>query len=364
MSAEEQERLQNEGLDEFGNEWVVAKAPPRKRTLEDTIALWWSALGSTVLISAAPFFILFFVDLDGGEEYESKLKVLLAFAAGGLLGDAFLHLMPHSIDTDSSENHGHSHDHGHSHGGDDGHGHSHNPAYINCNLWVLAGMLTFLVIEKWARVMGVGHSHGGHGHSHEKSDEKTNEKSDKESEKSDDESENSEKSENSKKSDTKSEETVDSLLPKMDVAGYLNLAADFSHNFTDGLAIGASYLAGNTVGLITTFTILIHEVPHEIGDFAILIKSGCPRMTAIFLQSTTAIGAMIGCCIGLSMESIGKDAINAILPFTAGGFIYIACVTVLPELLASKGDSWKQVAMEFLALFAGIGMMVLIGFIE
>ena len=150
----------------------------------------------------------------------------------------------------------------------------------------------------------------------------------------------------------------------MEIAGYLNLAADFSHNFTDGMAIGASYLAGNTVGMITTFTILIHEVPHEIGDFAILIKSGCPRMTAIYLQSSTAIGAMIGCCIGLSMESIGKDAINAILPFTAGGFVYIACVTVLPELLKSKGDSLKQVLMEFAALFAGIGMMVLIGFIE
>ena len=80
--------------------------------------------------------------------------------------------------------------------------------------------------------------------------------------------------------------------------------------------------------------------------------------------STTAIGAMIGCCIGLSMEAIGKEAINAILPFTAGGFIYIACVTVLPELLSSKGDSMKQVALEFSALFSGIGMMVIIGKFE
>ncbi len=61
------------------------------------------------------------------------------------------------------------------------------------------------------------------------------------------------------------------------MAGYLNLAADFTHNFTDGLAIGASYLAGRNVGLVTTFTILLHEVPHEIGDFAILIQSGCSK---------------------------------------------------------------------------------------
>lgn len=61
------------------------------------------------------------------------------------------------------------------------------------------------------------------------------------------------------------------------MSGYLNLAADFTHNLTDGLAIGASYLAGKNIGVITTITILLHEVPHEIGDFAILIQSGCSR---------------------------------------------------------------------------------------
>ena len=66
------------------------------------------------------------------------------------------------------------------------------------------------------------------------------------------------------------------------VAGYLNLAADFTHNFTDGLAIGASYLAGRNVGIITTVTILLHEVPHEVGDFAILVQSGCSKKKVLF----------------------------------------------------------------------------------
>lgn len=61
------------------------------------------------------------------------------------------------------------------------------------------------------------------------------------------------------------------------VSGYLNLAADFTHNFTDGLAIGASFLVGPAVGAVTTLTILLHEVPHEIGDFAILVQSGCTK---------------------------------------------------------------------------------------
>ena len=69
------------------------------------------------------------------------------------------------------------------------------------------------------------------------------------------------------------------------MAGYLNLAADFTHNFTDGLAIGASYLAGHNIGIITTITILLHEVPHEIGDFAILVKSGCSKRKVICVVS-------------------------------------------------------------------------------
>lgn len=59
-----------------------------------------------------------------------------------------------------------------------------------------------------------------------------------------------------------------------EAAAFLNMVADFVHNFTDGLAIGASFLAGTTVGIVTMITVLVHEIPHEIGDFAILIQSG------------------------------------------------------------------------------------------
>merc|ERR1712107_564204 len=83
------------------------------------------------------------------------------------------------------------------------------------------------------------------------------------------------------------------------VAGFLNLAADCFHNFTDGLAIGASFLAGDSIGMITTLSILFHEIPHEIGDFAILIQSGVPRGKAIALQLLTAVGAITGCAVSL-----------------------------------------------------------------
>lgn len=68
-------------------------------------------------------------------------------------------------------------------------------------------------------------------------------------------------------------------VPKqsLSVAGWLNVVADFTHNFTDGLAIGAAYLAGQNIGIVTTITVLLHEVPHEIGDYAILIQEGSSK---------------------------------------------------------------------------------------
>ena len=99
----------------------------------------------------------------------------------------------------------------------------------------------------------------------------------------------------------------------LDIAGRhirVVLAADMFHNFTDGLAVGASYLAGDSIGLITTITILFHEIPHEIGDFAILIQSGVPRGKAIALQALTAIGAVTGCALSLLLGKICRKSVR------------------------------------------------------
>lgn len=303
--------------------------------------IWLHSIASTLLISAAPFFILYLVPLDNTESMQPRLKILLAFASGGLLGDAFLHLIPHSV---APHTHGsHSHAHSHSGHGEEEHNHGHD---MWVGLWVLSGIITFLSVEKFVRLLKIGHDHG---HSHggetkEPEKKELNKKKDKTSEKAAPKS--------AKKEEPK---------PKMEVAGYLNLAADFTHNFTDGLAIGASYLAGNSVGIVTTITILLHEVPHEIGDFAILIKSGCSKKKAMMLQLTTAVGAVAGNVLALLGTS--EDTSPWILPFTAGGFIYIATVSVIPELLENS-TKLVQSLKEILALLVGVGMMVLITILE
>ncbi|KAK6018876.1 zinc transporter SLC39A7 domain protein, partial [Ostertagia ostertagi] len=87
------------------------------------------------------------------------LKVLLAFGSGGLLGDAFLHLIPHAV-PHSSGSHAHSHSHSHQEGG-----HSHEPHDMSVGGWVLAGIIAFLLVEKLVRIIRGEDSHG-HGHSH------------------------------------------------------------------------------------------------------------------------------------------------------------------------------------------------------
>jgi zinc transporter 7 len=139
------------------------------------------------------------------------------------------------------------------------------------------------------------------------------------------------------------------------------LIADFLHNFTDGLAIGASFLSGTKLGLSTTFAIFLHEIPHEIGDYAILRQSGFSKTKAIWLQCVTAIGAVSGTVISLLIGSFDGRANAWILPFTAGGFIYIATVHLIPQL---KNSNFKQTVVELIFFVIGVGIMYMMSWLE
>uniref|UniRef100_A0A1I7X499 Zinc transporter n=1 Tax=Heterorhabditis bacteriophora TaxID=37862 RepID=A0A1I7X499_HETBA len=325
--------------------------------------LWVHAIGATLIISAAPFFILFFIPIQANtDESGPLLKVLLAFGSGGLLGDAFLHLIPHaSPNSEGSHSHSHSHEIGHSHG----------PHDMSVGGWVLTGIIAFLTVEKIVRILRGGDEHeNGHGHSHSVKIKQLDRDSDKIVGKSEDEK-------------IKTEGSVEHIREGIKVAAYLNLVADFAHNFTDGLAIGASFIAGTAVGFgqclnnmhilvfvkisFTTITVLVHEVPHEIGDFAILIQSGYSKRRAMVTQLVTAVGALSGCILSLwaSDASALADAASSswVLPFTgpvftiSGGFIYIATVSVIPDLLENS-STWQSIK-EIFALLLGIFLIIL-----
>ncbi|XP_056396352.1 zinc transporter SLC39A7 isoform X2 [Hyla sarda] len=362
----------HDDFQEFKNRWTMGDAPPQgaeeervkreavkdslppppydSREKMDPVTLWTYAISATLLISAAPFFILFLIPVQSNSsQHQSLLKLLLSFASGGLLGDAFLHLIPHAL-----EPHSHHQPEGDAHG--HGHSHDHSHTHMMCvGLWVLAGIIAFLVVEKFVRHLK-GEAGHGHSHDHESKQSSVKEKDDKQDGKEGVRQRNKETNAKSGKSGKEKHRT------DMTVSGYLNLAADFTHNFTDGLAIGASFLVSSNVGIVTTITILLHEVPHEIGDFAILVQSGCTKKKAMMLQLSTALGALAGTACSLLAEGIGEAATLWILPFTAGGFIYIATVSVIPELL--KDSRPRQSIMETFGLLLGVAMMVLIAHFE
>ena len=309
------------------------------------------AYASTVLISIAPFMVLFLFPMDNTGRYRNRLRLALSFASGGLLGDAFLHLIPHSMSEHHHSDHGHHHDdhtehHDHDHSHHDHHNEHHSHHHqTKVGLYIIAGIIIFFIIEKFVHlVKGSDHHH----HHQQQPQQQLQSQS----------SSNKKKNKAKPVVESKHSDSLDSSKGRHLVSGILNLIADFLHNFTDGLAIGATFAAGHgpQMGIITAVTILLHEIPHEIGDYAILIQSGYRRRSAILLQLVTAVGALMGTAVGLHYGTL-EHATQFILPITAGGFIYIATVSVIPELLETKASSHGQSITEISALLVGVAMM-------
>ncbi len=141
----------------------------------------------------------------------------------------------------------------------------------------------------------------------------------------------------------------------------INLVGDGIHNFLDGLIIAGSYLASIPAGIATTVAVILHEVPQEIGDFGVLIYSGMSKAKALFFNFLSALLAVVGAIIGLILSSSSETFAQLILPFAAGGFIYIAGSDLIPEL--HKKCSPKDSFWHFIALILGIGLMVVLKFL-
>lgn len=135
----------------------------------------------------------------------------------------------------------------------------------------------------------------------------------------------------------------------------MNLIGDSVHNFIDGLIIGGSYLVSLPIGLATTLAVILHEIPQEIGDFGILLHGGYTRRRALFLNFVTALTALVGVIIALIANQFIPHLTSFLVPFTAGGFVYIAGSDLLPEL--HKETNSKKSFFQLLALLAGIGIM-------
>ncbi|PIY96773.1 MAG: ZIP family metal transporter [Candidatus Kerfeldbacteria bacterium CG_4_10_14_0_8_um_filter_42_10] len=141
-----------------------------------------------------------------------------------------------------------------------------------------------------------------------------------------------------------------------------NIIGDGAHNFIDGMIIAGSYLVSFPLGLATTVAVILHEIPQEIGDFGILLHAGFSRKKALFFNYLSAFTAVIGAVLTLMIGNSITKSNEFLIPFTIGGFIYIATADLIPELV--KENKLGRSILQLLSLLAGIGIMALLLLIE
>lgn len=143
--------------------------------------------------------------------------------------------------------------------------------------------------------------------------------------------------------------------------GYMNLFGDTIHNFIDGLVIASTFLIDVKLGIATSFAIALHEIPQEIGDFGVLLYSGFSRRKALISNFLVAITAVLGGVTGYFLSFQIENMTSYLLPFAAGGFIYIAASDLMPEI--RKETSLRKSMLSFGVFLVGILIMFLVKFI-
>ena len=144
---------------------------------------------------------------------------------------------------------------------------------------------------------------------------------------------------------------------------YMNLFGDAVHNFIDGLMIGGSYLASLSLGVATTLAVVFHEIPQEIGDFGVLMYGGFNKSRAIFFNFSTALTAVFGAIVALSLGFLIQDFIPFMIPFAAGNFIYIAGSDLIPELRKDEPGFPKSI-LQLVSFVLGVIILLFLVFLE
>lgn len=217
----------------------------------------------------------------------SGMHLFIGLAAGALLGDAFIHLIPEAFEAKITNN--------------------------TFSLSILGGILLFFVLEKYLRWH------------YDQTDHVI----------------------------CKPGEVC--AVGEAKPLGGLILFGDGAHNFVDGAVIAASYAVSIPLGVATTIAVVLHEVPQEISDFALLLHSGFSRARALFWNFVSALTAFLGAFTFFALGNSVVDIEPIAISLTAGGFIYIAASNLIPELHATKHQG--KSAIEFIAVLAGIALM-------
>lgn len=255
---------------------------------ESRTSVWFYSTIAIIGISLCGLVGVVVIPIVDKNYYFYVLQFFMALAVGTLAGDALLHLMPHAMRPTSDD--------------------MSQPELIEMmmhrGLAALLGIVFFFFVERILKMITNWKSRGSessepdnetaklqnhHGHSHGLSDTKP--------------------------------KTLSSIV-------WMVILGDGLHNFTDGMAIGAAFSNNIAGGFSTTVAVFCHELPHEMGDFAVLLKAGMPARQAIYYNILSSVLSFFGMCIGISIGET-PEATSWIFAIAAGLFIYIALVDMV-----------------------------------
>jgi zinc and cadmium transporter len=140
-------------------------------------------------------------------------------------------------------------------------------------------------------------------------------------------------------------------------SGVLVLVGDSLHNALDGVLIAAAFLSSISLGFLTTFAVAAHEIPHRVGDFAILVQAGLSRPRALLLNLATGIASVLGAAAAYFGLRQSMSSLPFALAVAAAGFLYIAVANLIPGL-HRRADP-RTSAIQVLLIGAGIAVIAL-----
>ncbi|XP_062297728.1 zinc transporter ZIP12-like isoform X2 [Scomber scombrus] len=306
----------------LGNACEAAEEKPRG-TLPTALEKYGYSTAAVLLITVGSMLGICLIFFNSCQEtYTLILQLFVGLAVGTLSGDALLHLIPQILGLhDDSHNHDVEH-------------YAEGKEYLWKILGMIAGIYGFFLIERIFSFLVPFHDHG---HSSDLTLELNC----------------NGQSQRGKSISTIqlgpvddlecteiSPEHTDTTSPSHQRQGVPLLAVmvivgDSLHNFADGLVVGAAFSSSAETGMATTVAILCHEIPHEMGDFAVLLSSGLSVKTAVLMNFLSALTAFMGLYIGLFV-SAEAEVQQWIFTVTAGIFLYLSLVEMLPEMSRVK----------------------------
>jgi zinc and cadmium transporter len=265
----------------------------------NSLVLWiivFTALGGVLSVMVAAAYLLL------PESTRTRmLSPMVSFAIGALLGASFLAILPHAFETPGVDAH-------------------------HVTLTVLCGILVFFLLEKMV-IWRHCHTHDCdvHGSTHVAEDG----------------------------TPVVTEVRVPDVEHARDAAaGKLILIGDGIHNMVDGVLIAAAFLTDIHLGVITSIAVIAHEIPQELGDFAILLQSGYSRGRALFYNALTGLTTVIGGIVAYYSLSLANLLVPYVLAVAASSFIYIAVADLIPGL--HKRPEFSATVQQFVLILLGL----------